>query len=230
MVDDLHRLITFSSQQPRPLLLVGAEMGSLVSRFYSQMYEGDVTDVVLIDALTDDLFTHQQNIYSQFWTQHLIPSFQAMQLAAAVGLARLALLIGWLDQPMSNAAIELPIDVVRRQKHLLCNPRHLSSVVDEHFFINESFSQMKTALMMKSFPSNVSVTVINGNYYDDQLPSEINKAWASSQKNIITKVHPGAAHVIVNGADRHMLYRRPDAIIEPIKRLVRKWRTKQNLA
>ena len=29
------------------------------------------------------------------------------------------------------------------QKHLLCQPRHLSSVVDEHFFINESLSQMK---------------------------------------------------------------------------------------
>jgi len=32
------------------------------------------------------------------------------------------------------------------QKHLLCNPRHLSSVVDEHFFINETFSQMQCVL------------------------------------------------------------------------------------
>ena|SRR6218665_521468 len=39
MVDDLHRLITFSSQQPRPLILVGAEMGALVARFFAQIYE-----------------------------------------------------------------------------------------------------------------------------------------------------------------------------------------------
>jgi len=50
-------------------------------------------------------------------SQHLVPSFQSMQLAAAVGLARLALLIGLLDQPISGSLTELPVDVVRRQVH-----------------------------------------------------------------------------------------------------------------
>jgi len=135
-----------------------------------------------------------------------------------------------LNHPMSAATVELPTDVVQRQMHLLCNPRHLSSAVDEHFFINGSFSQIKTVMMMKAFPSNVSVTVINGNYYDDELPAPINKAWAQSQKNLVTKLHPGANHIVVNRADRHMLYRRPEAIVEPIRRLVKQWRVKQNLA
>ena len=39
MVDDLHTLLTYSSQQPRPFLFVTAEIGSLVARFYTQLYE-----------------------------------------------------------------------------------------------------------------------------------------------------------------------------------------------
>jgi len=45
MVDDLHALVTYSSQQPRPFLFVAAETGSLVARFYTQVYERyDVVD------------------------------------------------------------------------------------------------------------------------------------------------------------------------------------------
>jgi hypothetical protein len=33
----------------------------------------------------------------------------------------------------------------------------------------------RTVLQLKAFPSNVSVTVVTGNYYDDQLPSVLNK-------------------------------------------------------
>ena len=29
--------------------------------------------------------------------------------------------------------------------------------------------------MIKSLPDNISVTVINGNYYDEQMPSYLNK-------------------------------------------------------
>jgi surfactin synthase thioesterase subunit len=39
MVDDLHRLVTYSSPQEKPFILVGAEMGAVVSRFYAQIYE-----------------------------------------------------------------------------------------------------------------------------------------------------------------------------------------------
>jgi len=38
MVEDLRRLITTSSDQERPLMFIGAEMGTLISRFYTQIY------------------------------------------------------------------------------------------------------------------------------------------------------------------------------------------------
>ncbi len=38
MADDLHRLVTLSSQQEKPFVLVGSELGAMVARFYTQLY------------------------------------------------------------------------------------------------------------------------------------------------------------------------------------------------
>ncbi len=39
MVEDLRRLISTSSQQERPLIFVGAELGAMIARFYTQIYD-----------------------------------------------------------------------------------------------------------------------------------------------------------------------------------------------
>ena len=39
MSEDLNRLVTLASQQPKPFILVGADLGAIVARFYTQMYE-----------------------------------------------------------------------------------------------------------------------------------------------------------------------------------------------
>ena len=39
MVEDLRRLITSSSDQERPLMFIGSELGSMIARFYAQLYE-----------------------------------------------------------------------------------------------------------------------------------------------------------------------------------------------
>jgi len=232
MVDDLHTLITYSSQQPRPLLLVGAELGALVTQFYTQLYEFDVADIVLINPIVHQLFDIERNIWSEFWL-HLVSRFQAMQLSAAVGLARLALLIGALDYPMSVAVGGNTDDVVLRQKHGLCNPRHLSSVVDEFYFINDTLSQMRTIMSMKSFSSNVSVTLITTDRYEQNASPPVNEAWRGAQREHVTTTGPGhvttSSHVTVSSADRRLLYTQPDVIIRPVQRLVQQWRTDNKL-
>jgi len=39
MAEDLHHLITSASQPDRPIIFVGTELGSLVARFYTQIYQ-----------------------------------------------------------------------------------------------------------------------------------------------------------------------------------------------
>ena len=39
MADDLHKLVTFSSQQERPFIMIGSKVGAMIARFYTQLYE-----------------------------------------------------------------------------------------------------------------------------------------------------------------------------------------------
>lgn len=224
MADDLNKLITASSQEPQPFILVGAELGALVAQFYTQMFENQVAGILLINPLSDDLFELDSGSWETHWYGNLIPSFQSLQLGAALGLVRLALIVGLISQPLTGT--NLPEDVVNRQKYLLCHPKHLSSIVDEYHFINESFSQIRTMRMLKTVPSNVSVTVLSGNYYDELMPSHLNKAWAKSEQNLLTKYYPRAKHIVINSSDRHMLYRNPDAISEQVIKMIKQIRNK----
>ncbi|XP_072038470.1 uncharacterized protein [Amphiura filiformis] len=226
MVEDLHYLVTISSDQPKPFILVGSELGSLNARFFAQMYESEVSDIVLIDPLVESLFEVNDGVWNEFWFEHLVPSLQSLQLSASIGIMRIALLLGMIEQPITGQVIS--DEVQNRQKYLMCYPRHLSTSVDEHYFINVSLSQIRTVYSVKPFPRDVSVTVITGNYYDEQLPSTLNKAWAKAQQHLISNVHPGCKHIVVNGADHHMLYRNPNAVVEPIKKIVNKWRQRSN--
>ena len=54
------------------------------------------------------------------------------------------------------------------------------------------------------------------------------QAWAKSEQNLISKTYPHSHHIVVNGGDRHLLYQNPDAIVEPIRKAVKLWRSKNN--
>lgn len=52
MVEDLRRLLTSSSQQERPLMFVGSELGSMIARFYTQIYQEYLFIYLFIYCLT----------------------------------------------------------------------------------------------------------------------------------------------------------------------------------
>merc|ERR1711949_54080 len=56
MVADLHRLVSIVQQLERPLVLVGAELGGLVARLYTQLHPEDVSHLVMIDPVAETLF------------------------------------------------------------------------------------------------------------------------------------------------------------------------------
>ena len=51
MADDLFHLFTVSSQQDKPFILVGAELGALVAQFYTNIYERFVTFTFVVSFI-----------------------------------------------------------------------------------------------------------------------------------------------------------------------------------
>ena len=63
MVEDLHKLLTVSSSQPKPFLLVSSDFTTLVSRFYAQLYEQQV-NLHLMQSVPLDA-THTTTLHTQ---------------------------------------------------------------------------------------------------------------------------------------------------------------------
>ena len=180
MVEDFHRLFALSSDQPKPFILVGAELGAVNARFFTNMFENDVESLVLINPLAEEgLFGEE---WTQMWYERYASSQQVLQFSAAVGITRIALIFGLMKPPMQHKL--LSSNVTMRQKHLLCKPGHLSAAVDEFFFANESLAQLRMLRKLKPFPQSTTVSVISSALYDEKLSRELNQVSSQYIYNI----------------------------------------------
>ena len=73
--------------------------------------------------------------------ENIIPKYYSYAIGSVIGLNRF-LLMANLIEPQINSN-HLNQDATNRQKHLMCNPRHLFSLVDEYMNMNETIAQMK---------------------------------------------------------------------------------------
>ncbi|KAL6108773.1 uncharacterized protein ACO6RY_12045 [Pungitius sinensis] len=222
MVDDLHRLLQ-AAAIAKPFILVGSELGALNGRFYSHIHDVQVSDLVLIDPIPEDAFEDEQ--WTQYWYGKLLPSLQARQFSAATGLSRMLLILGVIEPTLKEGNVSE--EVIQRQKYLLSNPAHQSSAVDEHYFVNESASQVRDITKYKPLSSSTSVSVITGDYFDQQIPEHLNRMVAELQKKFLEESYPSANHIHIKGADRRMIYKKPSAISQHLRKLVSRRQAKQ---
>ena len=223
MSHDLHRLISLAHPQPRPLILVGAELGALVTRVYTQLHSQDVTHLVMIDPLSETVFDdvisvdgREESAWLEHW-YHTTQSWRLLQLAAMTGLTRLALVTGLMNTGDQDNV---------RLKHHLCDPWHLQAVLDEHRSLNTSLGQVRELSSAWSLEeSGVESTVISSSQYDHSLPAQVNRVWSRSVQELIERT--GSRHLVISGADRHLIL--TDLVSEitaPILRIVKTWRQK----
>ena len=103
-------MVTFANPLPEPFLLIGSQLGALNSLAYAKSHSPQVSQVVLIDPVTQSMFEEnkdtmqsnekqQQGSWRQFWTKKQIPFSRFLQTTALLGLNRIAVLLGFLDVP-----------------------------------------------------------------------------------------------------------------------------------
>lgn len=222
MVDDLHRLLQ-AAGIAKPFIMVGSELGALNGRFYSHIHDAQVSDLVLIDPIPEDIFEEDQ--WKEYWYGKLLPSLQAKQFSAATGLSRMLIILGAIEPTIKGENVSE--EVIQRQKYLLSNPAHQSSAVDEHYFLNESASQVRDITKFKPLSSRTSVSVITGDSFDQQIPEHLNQMVSKLQKKFLEESYPSTNHIHIKGADRRMIYKKPSAISQHLRKLVNQRQAKQ---
>lgn len=222
MVDDLHRLLQ-AAGWAAPFILVGSELGTFNGRFFSHIHDVQVSDLVLIDPIPEDVFEEDQ--WKEYWYGKLLPSLQARQFSAATGLSRMLLIMGLIEPTIKGENVSE--NVIQRQKYLLSNPAHLSSAVDEHYFMNESATQVRDITKFKPLSSKISVSMLTGDSFDEQMPEHLNQMVAKLQKRFLKECYPSANHIHIKGADRRMIYKKPSAISQHLRKLVNQRQARQ---
>ncbi|GCC30688.1 hypothetical protein chiPu_0009142 [Chiloscyllium punctatum] len=183
----------------------------------------EISDLILIDPIPEEVFLEET--WLQYWYNELLSYHQTLQFFAALGLNRMLLIAGLMEPAEKGENISE--DFMRRQKYLLSNPAHLSAVVDEHFFINESISQIRDILKFKPLSNAITITVITGDYYDEQLPEHLNKVVTHFQQQFISQGYPTAKWIKMKGTDRQMIYKNPKAVAKQLKKLINKRKVEQ---
>ncbi|CAF0829974.1 unnamed protein product [Brachionus calyciflorus] len=233
MVEDLRRLVSSASHQDRPLMFVGSELGSMVARFYTQIYQDNVSHLVMINPLVETLFNEDNGAWKDFWYESMVPKWYSYAIGSVVGLNRFLIMANVLKPQIHTE--NLNDDILNRQKYLMSNPKHLFSLVDEFVNLNETLAQMKLIWSIKQFPQNVSVTVITGNKDDmfvssDLFESSSNRlsslrnTWKKSVDFLKNTLHPNANKIDLNDSVYKKLYNDPNYLFNILKDLVLKWR------
>ncbi|XP_047145908.1 uncharacterized protein LOC100199358 isoform X2 [Hydra vulgaris] len=187
--------------EEKPLVLVGANLGASIAKFYTQ-------------------------VFSKFHS--LLPSLQLKHFSAALGLSRIGLQTGVLNHAMNYDTVN--IDVIKRQKYLQCKPGHVSSIVEEHFYLNESLSQLRMLHKLRPFPRMVPVQLIWTSKYSDSISNDKNEIWLKSC-DIYTKdeTNPNVKSLKLKGSLEQVLLTKHQTVVQVIVKILSTYKNTKNI-
>jgi len=223
MVEDFHKLF---ETEDKPMVLVGADLGASVAKFYTQMFQDEVAATVLINPLFEGIFLGgSENPWSKYWYSSFMPSLQLQHIMSAMGLTRLGLQTGLIREPMGFA--KTPDIVKNRQKFLRCKPGHISSIVEESHFLNESLSQSRTMQKLRPYPDHIPTSLVWTDRYSLKVPSDKNQVWLKSQE-MFTKAFSKYPYPTtkLNGFLPEAFFSKHKNIVKIIRTSVDEWRKK----
>merc|ERR1712029_85456 len=247
-VQDLHRLITRAIPHARDLVLIGSQLGSLNMVQYAHSFPEGVAQLILLDPPHPTLFTGDEgwNTYvNEYWS----PYTRMVQMLALFGLNRLGILLGAVRFPppcvgsvpnkrgsgedegntspgVDDVSAATVMEACIRSQHFMTDPGHIGAGANEIERMEASAVQLSEALQDRPF--KIPASVITGNYYDETLPMNLNRAWAKAARETISEL--SAQQVIVNDADSKMLYTKPDDLLYAIRKILKRVKRNQKAA
>jgi len=184
--------------------------------------------LVFINPIFDSIFVGKENPWTTHWFNSYLPSLQLQHVCAALGVTRLGLQSGLFHEPFNYE--ETPDIVRKRQKYLRCKPGHISSLVEESYFLNESLSQTRLLQKIRPLRKDIPIKIIWTEEYGEKISTERKKLWLKSQEMYTSMLSSDSVVTTkLRGSLPKSLFTKHRAIIDIIEKSVKDWRTKSRV-
>lgn len=220
MFEDFHKLF---DNETKPFVLVGADLGATVIKFYTQMMRDSVASLVLINPYFNGLFMGEDNPWMKFWFYSILPTLQLKHMCSAAGLMRIGLQTGFIKEPYNYKNV--PDKVKLRQKYLLCCPSHMSSIVEENYFLNVTLSQIRTLNKLRPLSTDIPLTLIFTDRFNGGISAERNQIWLKSQELATKTFGREYAEVIkIKGTISELLFNKHKKVEKLVVKTINEWK------
>lgn len=195
MAEELHSLLEKAGEQP-PFILVGHSMGAFNVLMFAHRYPQEVSAVILVDG------SHPAESLRFSWKQKVLLRF--LQFTMPFGLPRLRKWCAGRDPELQGlrAAVN-------------CK----AQVVSTHYEQWSAFPAAAAEMRDIADPLNIPLVVISRDPTVGNRPAG-EQRWADLQKYLL-QFSSNSTQVVAEGSGHDIPGRRPEIIVEAVRRLVR---------
>ncbi len=200
MAEELHRLLIAAGEKP-PFILAGHSFGSFNALMYAHQYPREVAGLVLVDG------AHPDEIIPFYFSKKVW--LRMMQFTMPFGLPRWR---GWCGSG--------PHQIAAEKRALGCQ----SHVYATHYAQWEAFPQSAAEVRNLGSLGDLPLVVISrdpnrSSTTDDIVSSRREQHWLKLQQQLV-ELSSNATHVVAEGSGHSVPARRPDVIVDSIRKMV----------
>jgi pimeloyl-ACP methyl ester carboxylesterase len=195
MVEELHTLLQRAGEQPS-FLLVGHSMGAFNALMFAYRYPDEVSAVVLVDG------SHPDESLRFPWKQKL--SLRFLQFTTPFGLPRLRKWCAGRDPELQGLTAAVN-----------CKARVFRTHYAQWSAFPNAAAEMRIITTLR-----IPLVVISRDPAIGRNPAG-EQCWAQLQKHLL-EFSPNSTQIIAEGSGHNVPGRRPDVIVDAVRRLVTK--------
>ncbi len=223
IVTALHTLLV-NAGIAGPYILVGHSFGGLIMRLFASRYPEEVVGLILVDALSEYLFTRSPILY-RAWSRQLGRTFRLLWLIARLGLLRVLV---WFGQ-----ARRLPEVVTRQPKD------QQALLLASGFLSGENFATALAELSLfepgadrvreATLPTDIPLVVLSHGRATmfSSLPSgqarQAEQIWQEFQREL-SQLSPQGRLIVATRSGHDIHIDQPEPVIEAIRLIVAQYK------
>ena len=219
IVQEFHTLLTKAGIES-PYILVGNSFGGYTTRLYTHKFPEKVVGMVLTHSLHEETVLNFPRSIKLMAIVFLF-SFKISQISAALGIVRLAGILG-LFELFKKELLKFPSLELKRLKLSFYSSKHWATMFREVRNIKKSSQQMKQTGSLGNMPLVVisANSFLKRSFFTALLPlRQVDESWNQMQAELL-KLSTNSKQIIAAKSSHFIWVDEPEVMVKAVRELV----------